>query len=201
MRFVKRKTARFDPAIPDQSVIDSCIATTHAKKALTPSQIAALESLIERVVPDGDVWNSDWPGFRATCQIGMGVQLREVIRSVREDYGETGEDGSNIEEAVEVFRSVIQEKLEGGGLGFFCRKIRATDGNEAWICFCLNDAPEYTIEDLYCTPLDAENGLRAQGWVFPSKEEAPPSGDQDEWSDEMVLHMLRRIVRHKGKGE
>ena len=157
----------------EQFVIDSCVATTHPGKPLNKAQNAAMKDLLERVVPDGDMWNSRWDGFWDTCSIGMAVELREAIRSVREDYGETGDDESTSERAVKIFRSVIEESLQRGP-GFCCNKIRATDGREAWICFCVNDAAETTIEGVYSTPLAAEEDLRAQGLVFPSKHEKPP---------------------------
>jgi hypothetical protein len=181
----------------EQGAIDSCIAAIHSGKSLSRAEIAAVEHLINRAIPDGDIWNASWSGFRDTCQIGIAVELHEVIREVREDWGETGDDESTSEEAVQVFRSVIEGSLERGP-GFYCKKIRATDGREAWICFCLNDAAETTIEGLFLTPLAAEENLRAQGWVFPKQHEVPPSGVQDDWSDEHVLPMLRRTV-HKTK--
>jgi hypothetical protein len=178
----------------EQCVIDSSIAAIHSGESLTRVQIAALEETIKRAIPSGDVWNSSWPGFRETCQIGMAVELDEVIREVREDWGETGDDESTSEAAVQTFRSVIEQSFERGP-GFYCKKICATDGREAWICFCHNDAAETTMEGLFLTPLAAEENLRAQGWVFPSEHEVPPSGVQDNWSDEHVLHMLRQPVR------
>lgn len=173
-----------------QNLVNDCVYAAYSGRIVSERRWEAFSSFISGLAEDGDLYNCRWPGFIDSVNLGLGIDIVNIVNQTLEESGLPEGTTWSDQELVESFRGALEEARYQGP-AYFCRSIRAADGRVAWVGFSQDETGGIEVDGVFVTPLAFEEYLRERGVVFPFPEETPPSDNTDQFSDEQILALLR----------
>ena len=189
------------PGAEEQRLLDACVEGVHGGLTIPEDVLPALKEMVAHRLSDSEIYGGRWAGLGELVLLDGSIHLPDLLWYVEDELGGNLEDHPP-EDLIDAFRRAWECAMMCGP-GYYCRAIRSSEGETAWLGFRHNDAAEVDVVGLYPTPLRFEEELRSDGWLFSLDPEGRPpgstdhfgrdglpSGKRDGFTDEDVLRIL-----------